>query len=110
MNGHLHNMDTALKELTKLEKVTAPNNKGPSINQSIDSLLQALQDAKAAVFAGHCTDDYLKQLALTVETKKKEIDERQKEIYNILSRLGKALDKVTLFEELQSENSLTVLY
>ena len=87
-------MDAALKELTKLEKATDSNGKGPSVNQSLDSLLQTLHDAKASYLAGHCSEDSLKQLAFTVEAKKKEVDERQKEIYNILSRLGRSLDKV----------------
>lgn len=90
----LNDMDAALKELTKLEKATDANGKGSSVNQSLDSLLQTLYDAKASFLAGRCSEDFLKQLAFTVEAKKKEIDERQKEIYNILSRLGKALDKV----------------
>jgi hypothetical protein len=88
-------MDAALKELTKLEKATDTTGKGPSVNQSLDSLLQTLHDAKASLLAGCCSEDSLSQLALMVEAKKKEIDERQKEIYNILSRLGKALDKVS---------------
>lgn len=87
-------MDPALKELTKLEKATDPNGKGPSINQSLDSLLENLYNAKSSFLAGRFGEDSLKQLAFLVEAKKKEIDERQKEIYNILSRLGKALDKV----------------
>lgn len=87
-------MDAPLKELTKLEKLTATNGKGPSISQSLDSLLKALHDARAAFIAGECDGVYLRQLAVAVEAKKKEIDERQKEVYSALSRLGKALDKV----------------
>lgn len=87
-------MDAPLKELTKLEKLTATNGKGPSISQSLDSLLKALHDARAAFVAGKCDGVYLRQLAVAVEAKKKEIDERQKEVYSALSRLGKALDKV----------------
>ena len=86
-------MDPALKELTKLEKATDSNGKGPSINQSLDSLLESLHDAKSSFLTGRFGE---KQLAFLVEAKKKEIDERQKEIYNILSRLGKALDKVSI--------------
>lgn len=87
-------MDASLKELTKLEKLTAANGRGPSIGQSLESLLKALHDARAAFVAGNCSEEDLKQLALIVEAKKKEIDERQKEVYSALSRLGKALDKV----------------
>jgi len=85
-------MDAALKELTKLEKYTDSNSS--SIHHALNSLLQALQDGKAALLAGQSSEDCLEQLATAVEAKKKEIDERQKELYTILSRLGKALDKV----------------
>lgn len=91
---YCRNMDAALKELTKLEKFTDPNSKDPSIHHALNNLLQVLADGKAALLNGKCSDDCFKQLATAVDMKKKEIDERQKEIYNILSRLGKALDKV----------------
>lgn len=87
-------MDPLLKELTKLEKLTAANAKGPSIAQSLDSLLESLHRAKEDFLSGNCSEDYIKQLAQTVEMKKKEVDERQKEVYAVLSRFGKALDKV----------------
>jgi DNA repair exonuclease SbcCD ATPase subunit len=87
-------MDAALKELTKLEKYTDSNSRDSSIHHALDSLLQALQDGKAALLAGQSSEDCLEQLATAVEVKKKEIDERQKELYTVLSRLGKALDKV----------------
>ncbi|KAF8959038.1 CTLH/CRA C-terminal to lish motif domain-containing protein [Flammula alnicola] len=86
-------MDALLKELTKLEKLTAANSKGPSIGQSLDSLLQSLHQAKEDFLLGNCSEEYIRQLAQTVEAKKKEVDERQKEVYSVLSRLGKALDK-----------------
>lgn len=87
-------MDSLLKELTKLEKLTAVNGKGASIAQSLDSLLQSLKEARAAFLDGECSEEDLKQLAQLVEAKKKEVDDRQKEVYSVLSRLGKALDKV----------------
>ncbi|PPQ78096.1 hypothetical protein CVT25_015630 [Psilocybe cyanescens] len=86
-------MDSLLKELTKLEKLTAVNGKGASIAQSLDSLLQSLKEARAAFLDGECSEEDLKQLAQLVEAKKKEVDDRQKEVYSVLSRLGKALDK-----------------
>ena len=86
-------MDPLLKELTKLEKLTAANGKGPSIQQSLDMLLIALESAKQSFLAGECSEDDLRKLAQLVEAKKKEVDERQKEVYNALSRFGKALDK-----------------
>lgn len=87
-------MDPLLKELTKLERLTAANGKGLSFGHSLDSLLQSLQEAKDDFLAGNCTEERLKQLSQLVESKKKEIDERQKEVYSVLSRLGRALDKV----------------
>ncbi|KAF8163256.1 ubiquitin-protein ligase E3 [Crassisporium funariophilum] len=86
-------MDSSLKELTKLERSTAAKGKGSTIADSLDSLLQSLQEAKQAFLAGNCTEDHLRALARTVENKKKEVDDRQKEVYSVLSRFGKTLDK-----------------
>ncbi|PPR06632.1 hypothetical protein CVT26_001174 [Gymnopilus dilepis] len=72
-------MDPLLKELTKLEKLTAANGKGPSIQQSLDMLLIALESAKQSFLAGECSEDDIRKLAQLVEAKKKEVDERQKE-------------------------------
>jgi hypothetical protein len=90
-------MEGPLKELTKLEKLS--NGKAPSILDSLDALLRSLQDAKEAIQAGD-TYEPLQALAQVVETRKKEVDDRQKEVYSTLSRFGKALDKVTKFKVL----------
>jgi hypothetical protein len=88
-------MDGPLKELSKLEKLTSGPLKGKvSISDSLDSLLQSLREAKDAIQPGTVSPDLLLQLSQTVDVKKKEVDERQKEVYNSVSRLGKALDKV----------------
>ncbi|KAG0705155.1 CTLH/CRA C-terminal to lish motif domain-containing protein [Suillus ampliporus] len=87
-------MDGPLKELFKLEKLTERGQgKAPSIENSLDSLLQSLRQVKDCINAGSVTEDTYVLLAQTVEAKKKEIDEKQKEIYNGIARLGKALDK-----------------
>ncbi|TFY83893.1 hypothetical protein EWM64_g113 [Hericium alpestre] len=91
-------MDGALKELAKLEKLTSKSsagNKGksPAINDSLDLLLQTLYGQKKRLEDGLATEEELQELAKTVETRKKEIDDRQKEVYNCLARYGKALDK-----------------
>ncbi|KAJ6502600.1 CTLH/CRA C-terminal to lish motif domain-containing protein [Mycena sanguinolenta] len=88
-------MDGPLKELSKLEKLTAnASGKGKvTISDSLDSLLQSLREAKDAIQPGTVSPDLLLQLSQTVEVKKKEVDDRQREIYNSISRLGKALDK-----------------
>ncbi|KAG2349405.1 hypothetical protein BDR05DRAFT_922791 [Suillus weaverae] len=87
-------MDGPLKDLAKLERLTErAKGKTPSIENSLDSLLQSLREVKDRINAGSVTEDTYALLAQTVEAKKKEIDEKQKEIYNGIARLGKALDK-----------------
>jgi len=75
-----------------LEKLS--NGKAPSILDSLDALLASLQDAKEVIQAGD-TYEPLQALAQVIEMRKKEVDDRQKEVYSTLSRFGKALDKVT---------------
>lgn len=90
-------MEGPLKELAKLEKLTdnvSAKGKSPSVSESLDSLLQSLLDVKDRLEAGTETEDTFGQLGLTVEARKKEVDERLKEVYSSLSRVGKALDKV----------------
>ncbi|KIK31264.1 hypothetical protein PISMIDRAFT_85678 [Pisolithus microcarpus 441] len=88
-------MDVPLKELAKLRAITEGTLKGrnPSIEGSLDSLLQTLYQVKNELETDSMSKDRLVLLAQTVEAKKKEIDEKQKEIYNAIVRLGKALDK-----------------
>lgn len=88
-------MEGPLKELAKLEKLTALSGKTPSISDSLDALLLSLQTAKKHVADFDIDEDTMRLLAHTVEVKKKEVDERQKEVYSSVSRLGKALDKVS---------------
>lgn len=91
-------MDGPLKELSKLERLTErAKGKTPSIENSLDSLLQSLREVKDNINAGSVTEDTYVLLAQTVEAKKKEIDDKQKEIYNGIARLGRALDKVRMF-------------
>lgn len=90
-------MDGPLKELAKLEKLASnasAKGKAPNINDSLDALLHSLREVKDRLQVGSATEDTLSILARTVEGKKKEVDERQKEVYNTLNRLGKTLDKV----------------
>lgn len=49
-------MDPLLKELTKLEKLTATSSKGPSIAQSLDSLLHLLHQAREKFVRGECSE------------------------------------------------------
>jgi hypothetical protein len=87
-------MDAPLKELARLEKLANAKGKGPSIPSTLDSLLQTLQQAKEALQTGELSPEQFIALTQTIEAKKKEIDERQKEVYSATSRFGKALDKV----------------
>jgi hypothetical protein len=92
-------MESALKELEKLEKLASNEpstgkSKTPAIQDSLNSLLQTLHVQKKRLEAGIATEAELTTLCRTVEARKKEVDERQKEIYNSLARYGKALDKV----------------
>ena len=91
-------MDGPLKELAKLQKLVSDSSsskgKSPTINDSLDSLLQSLQEVKDRLQHGTATDETLTILSKTVETRKKEVDDRQKEVYNALAKIGKALDKV----------------
>ncbi|KAH8106710.1 CTLH/CRA C-terminal to lish motif domain-containing protein [Cristinia sonorae] len=90
-------MDAPLKELTKLEKLvsnsSAAKGKSPSISDSLESLLLSLKDAKQRIQAGADAGEVCAGLSRTVDNTKKDVDDRQKEIYNSLARFGKALDK-----------------
>jgi len=88
-------MDGPIKELEKLRASTESSTKGkiPSVESSLDSLLSSLQEVRSRIEAGTVTQDTFALLSQTVDSKKKEIDEKQKEIYNAIARLGKALDK-----------------
>jgi|ERR1700722_826517 len=90
-------MEGPLKELAKLEKLTtrsSPKGKFTTINEPLDSLLQSLRQAKDRIETEGVSEDVAIQLSQIIEARKKELDDRQKELYNTLSRLGKALDKV----------------
>ncbi|KAH9996893.1 CTLH/CRA C-terminal to lish motif domain-containing protein [Russula vinacea] len=91
-------MEGPLKELERLQKLVSDEpssgkSKTPAIQDSLNSLLQTLHVQKKRLEAGLAAEAELTMLARTVEARKKEIDERQKEIYNSLARYGKALDK-----------------
>jgi len=88
-------MDAALKELAKLGKLTADGKaKSPPIDQTLDALLATLRAERDGVESGDASPEAFEGLATKVESLKKDLDDRQKEIYNSISRYGKALDKV----------------
>ncbi|KAG6337209.1 hypothetical protein ID866_1881 [Astraeus odoratus] len=84
-----------MDELARLRAITegTPKGKAPPIDSSLDSLLQTLFQVKDRLEAGTISEDTFALLAQTVEAKRKDIEEKQKEIYSAIMRLGKALDK-----------------
>ncbi|KAF9464657.1 ubiquitin-protein ligase E3 [Collybia nuda] len=107
-------MEGPLKELTKLERLTVSSEKALSIADSLASLLNLLQDAKQQYQDRDLDEGLLTLLSRTIEIKK-EVDDRQKEVYSSIARLGKALDKKfpgslpTYSRLFESPNSLTAL-
>lgn len=91
-------MDAQLKELAKLEKLVSNSSsakgKSPCIQDSLESLLRSLQEAKERIQSGNTSQDTLINLSSKVDSTKKDVEEKQKEIYSSLTRLGKAMDKV----------------
>ena len=93
-------MDATLKELDKLEKLTSLSGKSKtsSINDSLDGLLVTLRDLKQRLEAGSASEYDVENIGRVVEERKKDLDDRQKEVYASITRLGKALDKVRYLE------------
>ncbi|KAK2466960.1 hypothetical protein APHAL10511_001218 [Amanita phalloides] len=85
-------MDAPLKEVAKIEKLPSKGKFYPA-HESLDSLLSSLDEARSQILAGNADEQTFVHLASLVDARKKEIDDRQKELYSALSRLGKALDK-----------------
>jgi len=101
-------MDGLLKELAKLERIQTFNSNGSfdlktgkptNISGVLDSLLVSLQELKQRVEAGD-TADISQELAKFVQEKKKDVDDKQKEIHSSLNKLGKAVDKVRIINQL----------
>lgn len=93
-------MDPSLKELAKLERLAnsgSSKGKSPAVESSLDALLQSLRETKERTQSGNASTDTFSMLQKKVESTKKDVDERQKEVYNSLARFGKALDKVRSF-------------
>jgi hypothetical protein len=88
-------MEAPLKELAKLERLTTNGGKPPSIPDALESLLLSLQEVKDRISEVAVDEVALRNLVREVESRKKEVDERQKEVYSSVARLGKALDKVS---------------
>jgi len=88
---------------------------GQAISDWLDSLISSLQDSKNSITESDIDEEILLQLSRSIESTKKDIDDRQKEVYSSVSRLGKALDKKfpaslptypRLFESLPSRKAL----
>ena len=61
---------------------------------SLDSLLDTLREFKHSLETNTVSSNQAGILARAIETKRKGVDERQKEAFNTLSRFGRNLDKV----------------
>lgn len=85
----------ARNSAAKKSKSKAP---APPIELSLDALLLQMYDLRQKLDVdgepGNVTDDDFKSLAKAIEERRKDIDERQKEVYASLTRMGKLLDKV----------------
>lgn len=68
--------------------------KSRPINDSLDSLLSHLHDIKATCDSDLPTSRLL-HLSKLVDSTKKDVVSRQKDIYSSIARLGKNIDKVT---------------
>ena len=89
-------MQAPLKELDKLEALTSGKAKGPSIQASLDSLLNTLKETKDAIAASGTVDPArIQAMSQAVDGRKKDVEDRQKEVYSSMSRFGKAWDKVS---------------
>lgn len=93
-------MEATLKELAKLEKLVSNSSsskgKTPSIEDSLDALLRTLHDTRDRIQSGDANLDTYTTLQQKVDASKKDVDDRQKEVYNSLARFGKTLDKVAV--------------
>ncbi|TEB35872.1 ubiquitin-protein ligase E3 [Coprinellus micaceus] len=87
-------MQAPLKELDKLESLTSGKAKGPSIQASLDSLLNTLKETKDTIAASGTVDPArIQTMSQAVDGRKKDVEDRQKEVYSSMSRFGKAWDK-----------------
>lgn len=88
----------ALKELTNLDSLTSgssvTNSKSKSLAASVDELLGSLTAFRNTISQEPSIASDFTALSRTVDARKKDIDDRQKEIYSSIVRLGKGLDKV----------------
>lgn len=103
-------MEAPLKELLKLESLTEVGGKPRSIVDSLDSLLLSLQEVKTRLSEVAADEATFRDLVQAVESRKKEVDERQKEVYSSVSRLGKTLDKVSsseYYQQISTPTSIT---
>ncbi|KEP54859.1 putative ubiquitin-protein ligase E3, partial [Rhizoctonia solani 123E] len=82
---------TARVNTGKKSKSKAP---APPIGQSLDALLASIYELRQKAGDGESvSDEDFQTLAKNVGEKKKDIEERQKEVYASLTRMGKLLDK-----------------
>lgn len=94
-------MDSAIKELSKLQKTNIPIvsadkeqfTSNPTA-RSVDDLLNQLYELKERLVKGVASLEDVTAIPNILAQKKKEIEEKQKEQYVNIARFGKVLDKV----------------
>jgi hypothetical protein len=95
-------MDGVLKEVGKLDELAgyAPvagassKSKTPALADSLDALLVTLRAARGALTADPAgAAPRLAALPAAVAAARQDVDARQKEVYNAVARVGKALDR-----------------
>lgn len=96
-------MNASLRELERLEQLqvyssesdlsAATTDGPPCISESLEALLETLRSLRQRVQT-ESSLEALRELPNLMELKKKEIDDKQKEIHTCLGRLGKTIDKV----------------
>jgi len=94
--------DAILNELDRYQTLTrfpeddeaVAKAKSLPMSRTIDNLLRDLYELKHAAESGAISASGYHDLVTMVDAHKKELDERQKESYSSLTKLGKAIDKV----------------
>ncbi|KAG9008570.1 hypothetical protein FRB95_001293 [Tulasnella sp. JGI-2019a] len=95
--------DAMMNELDRLESLSSLHSEPiassstsapPSIGESLDNLLAHLQHARHSVDINEDFSNYtFSDLKKKVETHKKRVDERQKQVHGSMTKFGKLIDK-----------------
>jgi hypothetical protein len=102
----LDRLDALLSSVTPLTRQKpSTKSKSKSIADSLDTLLGSLNEIKGHITSQGNLSDAFRAAGTAVDTSKKEIEERQKEVYNSLNRMGRAIEKVCMVASLLASRS-----